>query len=84
MSYTFVAKDDLRAHLLAAVVFCCRSAQHQGGDPQFVAGVLALAECRAIGEGFDWPAILTDARGALGRDVGKLIDTALLLEVDHA
>ena len=83
MALDIVLKTEIRARLLAGVVFVVRCAQMQGGDPQFIAGVLALAEHRALGEGLDWSGILTDARAALGADVGQLIDGALALEAGH-
>ena len=45
-----------------------------------IAGALAMAEHRVLGEGLDWLGILKDARTALGADVGKLIDQALTLD----
>lgn len=75
-----VFQDEIGQRLLAAVVLVVRSAQRQGGDPQFIAGVLALAEHRALAEDQDWAALLAQARAALGADVGRLIDAALTLE----
>jgi len=72
-------RDEVGARLLAGVVLVVRGAQRQGGDPQFVAGVLALAEHQAIAEGLDWAGLLDQARAALGADVGRLIDAALTL-----
>ena len=74
-----ILQSECRARLLASIVFVVRCSQYQGGDPQFIAGALALAENRALGEGLDWPAMLADAREALGADVGRLIDAALVL-----
>ena len=71
--------EELGARILAGVVLVVRGAQRQGGDPQFVAGVLAFAEHRAIAEGLDWAGLLAQAREVLGADVGRLIDAALTL-----
>ena len=65
---------DVRAHILAGVVLVIRCARRQGGDPQYIAGVLALAEHNALSVGLDWPEVLDLARAELGTDLGQLID----------
>lgn len=67
---------EIQAGLIAGVVLVVRQAQSQGCDPMFVAGVLALAEHRALSEGLDWPAMLNDASEVLGIDARRLLDRA--------
>ena len=64
---------------LAGVVLTVRAAQHQAGDPRFIAGVLTTADHLTLCLELDWCAILDDERAALGADVGKLVDQALTL-----
>jgi len=77
MGYSIVSKVEVRAGLLAGLVFVVRCAQYQGGDPQFVGGALVLAEHRALETGLDWPGLLADARATLGIDSTDLLDAAL-------
>ena len=72
MARELVFKEEIGAAILAGVVLTVRAAQHQGSDPRFIAGVLAMAEHNALALGLDWGAILDDSRLALGADVGVL------------
>ncbi len=80
MSTGIYVRDEIRAHILAAVVFAIRGAQAQGGDPRFIAGVLTLAEHNALAIEIDWSDLLSDARVVLGADTTSLLDQALHLE----
>ena len=76
-------KSEIRAALVGAVVLIVRGAQYQGGNVQFVAGALVMAEHRALVEGLDWPEMLAEARGSLGSGVAGVIDSALALDNMH-
>lgn len=78
-SSQFVFAADVKAAVLAGVVLTVRCAQ-QAGNVQFVAGILAMAEHNAIALGANWPAILKEARCALGADTAALIDAAMQLD----
>ena len=79
MSLSIVSHSEIRAHILSGVVLTIRGAQRQGGDQQFIAGVLANAEHNALACSLDWPCILTDAKKILGSGVAALIDQAMTL-----
>ena len=79
MGLDIVLKKEIGERLLAGVVLMARCAQYQGYNEMFVAGALAMAEYRALGEGLDWPAMIEDVRLSLGTDGRKLIDDALRL-----
>ena len=76
-------KHEIRAALIGAVVIIVRGAQHQGGNEQFIAGALVMAEHRALVEGLDWPEMLADVRGSLGSGVAEVLDSALALDASH-
>jgi len=70
---------DIRGHVLAGICLCLRGVQVQGGDKQYVAGVLSMAEHQAHAAQLDWPEVLEDAKLALGGAMVDLIDQALML-----
>ena len=72
-------KREIRAALVGGVVVMIRGAQFQGGDTQFIAGALAMAEHRALVEGLDWKVMLGEAREVLGAGTSRMIDEALRL-----
>ncbi|NIV31743.1 MAG: hypothetical protein GWN58_20335 [Anaerolineae bacterium] len=68
---------DVEAMILAGVVLAVRGAQHQGYDPQFIAGALSQAEHTCIAAKGDWQGLLDQARVMLGADQQGLLDAAL-------
>jgi len=77
-SNLFLARS-IRGHVLAGICLCLRGVQVQGGDKQYVAGVLSMAEYQAHAAQLDWPEVLEDAKLALGGAMRDLIDQALML-----
>lgn len=62
---------------MGSVVLTIRSVQVQGGNLQFIAGVLALAQNSAISEGLNWPQMLDEIKGALDASTVPLLENAL-------
>lgn len=66
--------SDIRARILAGLVLAIETANAQNlGNVEFCSGVLAMAQHQALTFGLSWPAIVKDARQALGGDLGDLL-----------
>jgi hypothetical protein len=77
MSLNVYTDEEIGAGVLAGLVLAIETAHAQGViNVDYCAGVLAMAKHQAIVHHVSWPAVIYQARAALGGDLGALFDAA--------
>ena len=74
--------SDLRAAVLAGMVATITTAHASGQNVEYLRGALCAFQHQALNFGIDWPALLSDARRAIGQDVGELLSACVVVEIE--